>query len=368
MSDDATPRLGLPYLAAAQAQKHVTVNEALAALDGLVAAAVQSRTLSAEPSAPAQGALYILTATPTGPSWSLLPAGDLVRFEDGAWTVLAAPVGLVAWLRDEGRLLLRTDAGWADAGVGVRQLAALERLGVGASADAANPLTVAAASSLFTHAGGDVRISLNKATAGATASLLAETGFSARAEVGLCGDDDLHVKVSADGAAWNQALTVSRADGAVGVGGAYVSGVPLGVQPGPAGQLNAGFYADMGANVSGTVVFGANLYPRSDDNTLRLRLSHATLGGAALTFNRSAFNEAQMVFQSAGAAGTPVSPTPAMTWRGADASTHANGPLYPAAYATASLPAASTCPGALATDTTLNRLVRSNGSAWVAVG
>jgi len=36
MSDSNTPRLGLPYLAAGQAQKHVTLNAALAGLDGLV--------------------------------------------------------------------------------------------------------------------------------------------------------------------------------------------------------------------------------------------------------------------------------------------------------------------------------------------
>ena len=48
MSDDATPRLSLPYLAAAQAQKHVTLNEGLARLDGLVQTSVESRTTPAQ--------------------------------------------------------------------------------------------------------------------------------------------------------------------------------------------------------------------------------------------------------------------------------------------------------------------------------
>ncbi len=65
VSDDATPRLNLPYLAAAQAQKHVTLNEALAALDGLVQTAVESRTVAAEPAAPPDGALYILPVART---------------------------------------------------------------------------------------------------------------------------------------------------------------------------------------------------------------------------------------------------------------------------------------------------------------
>ena len=52
MSDDATPRLGLPYLAAAQAQKHVTMNEALSLLDGLVSTSAVSRSLAAQPASP----------------------------------------------------------------------------------------------------------------------------------------------------------------------------------------------------------------------------------------------------------------------------------------------------------------------------
>ena len=44
MSDDQTARLGLPYLAAGQMQKHVTLNEALTRLDAVVQTAIVSRT------------------------------------------------------------------------------------------------------------------------------------------------------------------------------------------------------------------------------------------------------------------------------------------------------------------------------------
>ncbi len=50
-----TPNLALPYLAAAQAQKHVTVNEALDALDGLVQLSVISAALAAPPGKPGRG-------------------------------------------------------------------------------------------------------------------------------------------------------------------------------------------------------------------------------------------------------------------------------------------------------------------------
>src|SRR5690606_16467928 len=36
--------------------------------------------------------------------------------------------------------------------------------------------------------------------------LLLQTGFSGRAEIGLAGDDRLHLKVSADGSTWVDAL------------------------------------------------------------------------------------------------------------------------------------------------------------------
>lgn len=44
-----TPRLGLALLAAAQAQKHVTHNDALASLDGLVQASVLASDVATPP-------------------------------------------------------------------------------------------------------------------------------------------------------------------------------------------------------------------------------------------------------------------------------------------------------------------------------
>ncbi|MES2032932.1 MAG: DUF2793 domain-containing protein [Pseudomonadota bacterium] len=111
MSDDATPRLGLPYVAAGQAQKHVTVNEAFARLDGLVQTAVASRTIAAQPAEPEDGVLYILPEDATGDAWGGEAAGSLMRFEAGGWERAAPGAGHIAWISDEGRLLVRDDAG-----------------------------------------------------------------------------------------------------------------------------------------------------------------------------------------------------------------------------------------------------------------
>ena len=56
---------------------------------------------------------------------------------------------------------------------------------------------------------------MNKAEPGQTASLLFQTGFSGRAEIGLAGNDDVSVKVSADGGTWRDALSVQAATGGV---------------------------------------------------------------------------------------------------------------------------------------------------------
>ncbi|MFX9123681.1 DUF2793 domain-containing protein, partial [Acinetobacter baumannii] len=89
-------------------------NEGLARLDALVACAVESRTVAAQPATPADGALYILPAGPTGSDWAGHQAGTLMRFEAGAWAAIGPPPGLVALVKDEPALLVRGASGWAE--------------------------------------------------------------------------------------------------------------------------------------------------------------------------------------------------------------------------------------------------------------
>lgn len=112
MSDDASPRLGLPYVAAAQAQKHVIVNEAFMRLDGLVQTAVESRVTAAQPASPADGAIYILPSSPSGAAWSGRPPGTAMRFEAGGWAVLPVSEGHIAWLKDEDAAVVWSGAAW----------------------------------------------------------------------------------------------------------------------------------------------------------------------------------------------------------------------------------------------------------------
>lgn len=112
MSDTST-HLMLPFLAAGQAQKHVTVNESLLRLDALVQLAVISATVSAEPASPAAGALYILPPGKTGAAWDAMANGALAYYRDGAWEEIAPREGWLAFVKDADQLLHYDGAGWA---------------------------------------------------------------------------------------------------------------------------------------------------------------------------------------------------------------------------------------------------------------
>ena len=88
---DATTNLLLPYILAAQAQKHVTHNEALRLLDGLVQLSVLDSDLTAPPGSPADGDRYIVASGSTG-DWTGWDQ-NVALFTDGAWLRLPPRAG-----------------------------------------------------------------------------------------------------------------------------------------------------------------------------------------------------------------------------------------------------------------------------------
>ncbi len=110
MSPTDSPNLSLPYIQAAQAQKHVTHNEAVRALDAIVQLSVLDRDLAAPPSAPADGARYIVPANPTG-AWAG-QAGRVAAFQDAAWAFYQPRDGWVAWVADERLLVAYSGSSW----------------------------------------------------------------------------------------------------------------------------------------------------------------------------------------------------------------------------------------------------------------
>lgn len=216
---DATPHLGLPLIAAAQAQKHVTHNEALGLLDALVQLACLDKDLSAPPPSPAEGDRYLVTAaSPTG-AWAGL-SGQVVRFQDGVWTGAVPRPGWFAYVIDETDLYIFDGSAWASFRRAITAIQITSRLGINTTPDATNRLALKSDAALLswddvTPGSGSMRVSVNKQAAARDAGLIFQTGYSARVLLGTLGSDDFTLKVSGDGAGFATALTASAATGGI---------------------------------------------------------------------------------------------------------------------------------------------------------
>jgi len=224
-----TPRAALPELAASQAQKHVTHNDALIQLDVLICCRILDRDLSTPPGSPSDGDAYIVKATGTG-AWSG-EDGKIAYCVDGAWRFYAPFTGLSAFIADESVMLVYAGGSWVD-WASVLDLQNIPELGVNTSADSTNKLAAKSSAILFDNIGNGVQAKLNKHAASDTASFLFQTNYSGRAEIGTTGDDDFHFKVSADGSTWHDAINIDNATGNAAIGGTATSSAKLQISSG----------------------------------------------------------------------------------------------------------------------------------------
>lgn len=201
---DTTPRLALPYILPSQAQKHVTHNEALAILDA-VTQLVIADSLATPPATPANGQCFWLLANATD-AWANHD-GMIAVWQDGAWLFMTPQIGWLAFFRASSKLLTYNGSGWSE--LPLPSAPQFSRLGVNASADDTNKFTIASDAVLFNHNGGDQRVKLNKAASGNTASLLYQSNWQGKAEIGLAGSDELSIKVCDVGGRWTTALAIS---------------------------------------------------------------------------------------------------------------------------------------------------------------
>lgn len=217
----STSRLTLPLMDAAQAQKHVTHNNALILLDAITHLSVGSRA-NAPSNASVEGARYLVSLTPTG---AFAGHGDQIAcLQDGAWLFLAPRAGWRVYVQDVFSLQVYDGSGWREIASGATPRDQFARLGVGTASDLANPFSAKLNNALFASqnvaegGSGDLRFKLNKEATGKTVSQLYQSGWIGRAETGLMGDDVFRIKVSPDGASWAIALNIDPATGNVGVG------------------------------------------------------------------------------------------------------------------------------------------------------
>lgn len=205
---DTTPNLAMPYILPAQAQKHVTHNEALQIVDAVTQLSVEAIDQNTPPETAVNGQVWAIGAAPTG-VWAG-QAGNLAIHAGNGWLFVPVQEGWLAWDRAAASLRVRQGGVWAPLAMDQ-----LPGLGIGTGSDAVNRLAVASEASLFSHDGAGHQMKINKAAAVDTASLLFQTGWSGRAEMGLAGNDAFAIKVSADGTDWAEALGTVPATGQV---------------------------------------------------------------------------------------------------------------------------------------------------------
>lgn len=233
-----TTNLGITHVEQSQAQKEVTVNTALDAIDALMNVGAIDRALNTPPVSPSNGDVYIIGSSPTG-DWAA-NADDIAYYQQ-EWKFLAPNEGMTLWVNDEDRNYSWDGSAWVTStteslddlsDVAISGLANydvlqyngtnfvnsptignLTGLGIGTSYDSNNKLSVAADSVLFNRATADMQVKVNKNTATDKASHLFQTGFSGRAEFGLIGEDDFSLKVSPDGSSYTQCFVVDKTTG-----------------------------------------------------------------------------------------------------------------------------------------------------------
>jgi hypothetical protein len=214
MTQDATEILGLPLIAAGQAQKHVTVNEALTMLDAMVQLTVSSAEITQPPANPQNGARYLVPSDGTA-AW-LGHAGKIALWQDAHWLFLTPQQGWITWVADESRHRVNTSSGWRPL---TEAMGTLPKLSVGAAtASEQTPLAVGGAQTLLTHSGTSHRVSVNKKADADTASITFQTDYTGMAEIGATGSNDLSLKTSPSAGQWLDRMVIKRQSGNVGIG------------------------------------------------------------------------------------------------------------------------------------------------------
>ncbi len=105
-----TPHLTLTLVEQAQAQKEVTVNEALKRLDAILNTGAKDKDLTAPPGAPAAGDVYLVAASATG-AWA--GHDKEIAYYDQTWKFIAPKQGVTLWVNDEDLLYRYDGAAWA---------------------------------------------------------------------------------------------------------------------------------------------------------------------------------------------------------------------------------------------------------------
>lgn len=225
---DKSENLELPYIMPNQAQKHVTHNEAIRYLDALVQVGVISRELAMPPNTPENGARYIV-ASDASAEWAGYE-NNIAAFQDGAWEFYKPHDGWLVWSLSENLILVFQNGVWQAAQAATSGINQVDLLGINVAATQQSRFGVSSNDSFLSHEGTSHRLSINKAEAEDTGSVIFKTDWTGHAEMGLAGDNNFSIKVTSDGENWNDGLVLSADTGKVkfpaGIENPQLSGTP----------------------------------------------------------------------------------------------------------------------------------------------
>lgn len=191
-----TTQLGLPLVQPAQAQKHVTVNEAFARLDALAQITLAGQGAVA-PVSPVEGALYTVEAGASG-AWTG-EDGRLALFLNGGWSFVTPQVGWRGWRADTGVAVAFDGVDWVPGG------GAFSPNGAGfvqRSIEIDHSIGAGATSSVSGF------IPANATVYGITGRVLADIGGASSLEVGVAGSSNRYGSgIGVSAGAWLRGIT-----------------------------------------------------------------------------------------------------------------------------------------------------------------
>ncbi|MDR6633662.1 hypothetical protein J2X72_002455 [Phyllobacterium sp. 1468] len=145
--DQTTTNLKLPYIAPSQAQKHVTHNEAIRALDALVQLSIVSRKLKNAPQEPLEGDRYIV-ASEAVMSWAG-KTDQIAAWQDDAWAFFQPQEGWHAWVAEEQTFVVFDRNSWRMIASGTNPV---DSVGINTVADENNRLALKSPAALLAGA------------------------------------------------------------------------------------------------------------------------------------------------------------------------------------------------------------------------
>lgn len=194
-----TTNLGLPLVAPAQAQKHVTVNESFLRLDALAHLTLQTMGEAVPPGSPNEGDVHAIGSGATG-LWAGQD-GALALFQNGGWAFVTPRVGWKGWSLAGGTAVVFDGVAWVEgagalsengAGFVHRSVEVDHDLGTG-------PLSTVSAV-----------IPANTVVYGVTGRVIADIGGASSFEIGVTGSTNRYGSgIGTTVGAWARGLTSS---------------------------------------------------------------------------------------------------------------------------------------------------------------